>query len=312
MIIIINMNMSIDKTFYIDGFKKGFTFRKNPDVCVSGGKGVNVARVLKIFTDRYKVYGFCFGFNGMLIKRKLKEESINNFLVYRKNGESRVCVSVVDKNGVSTDINEEGPEVERRSVELMVKKLRSEVKRSLILVISGRTIKGIDDKFYRDIVSMARSYNVDTYIDTTHQALRSSIVSGASVVKINSDEFKEFSGLNANLMNVKKVYNSYRGNGLKSIIVTNKEKKTIAVVNGKVYEVFPPPVKEFVCGVGAGDSFMAGLIYSNFMKKGIVESLKFASACAASDCKTLGAGMIKKSDIDYFMDRVVVKIREDI
>jgi len=70
----------------------------------------------------------------------------------------------------------------------------------------------------------------------------------------------------------------------------------------------PVPLKRVENPVGAGDSFMAGFIFG-FMKGLAFEAnLKLASGCAASDCLTLGSGLISRREAETFAVRV--KVRE--
>ena len=295
MVIVLNLNMAIDKTFYIDDFSTGKTFRKNADISIAGGKGVNVSRALKTLGIEYKLFGICMGFNGKLIIEKLKREKIENKIVYQKNGESRNCITVVNKKGLSTDINEEGERIKRKSYNLLLKSIIDEIPQSNGLCISGRSIKGIDENFYGKIVRAAKKKNLNVYLDITGRFLKKSVEAGADTVKINSSEFLEFSNKTNTLSNIEKTFNKYKKYGLKRFIVTDGPRDIIAVSDKEVVTLKPPVLYDFVSAVGAGDSFMAGLIYSDIQKFNFKESILFATACSISDCKTLGAGIIDKN-----------------
>lgn len=299
--------MTIDKTFLIPDFKKGCIYRKDPDVIRCGGKGANVARAFSKFSRDYILMGFCCGWTGRLIMEYLKEEGLKSIVVYQKDGESRVCISVVDRCGVSTDINEEGPFIKRSSLELFLDRFKRISKRMSSLVICGRIPRGVSYYFFKEIFEIAKKEGADIYVDVASDMLFRFIELGCETVKINAFEFREISGLPNSEKNIFDFYKKYSRNGLKSFIVTDKGDKTIAVFNGRILRVFPPKMEGIISGVGAGDSFMAGLVWSKIQGFDESYSLKLATAFASSDLLTAGAGSITKKDVRRYLNRVVVE-----
>jgi tagatose 6-phosphate kinase len=94
--LILNLNLAVDKTVLTGRLEKGRIYRFPETLTAPGGKGVNAARALLAWGLRTKVAGFISGLNGLWIERALKVEGLDAFLVRHKNGESRVCFSVVD------------------------------------------------------------------------------------------------------------------------------------------------------------------------------------------------------------------------
>lgn len=303
MVVILNLNMTIDKTVVIYDFEKGYSFRKNPDVVVAGGKGVNVARALKNFYSNYCVIGFICGYTGKLIKELGSNEKINLNLIYQKEGESRTCLTIIDRNGVNTDINEEGPIINSKSIDTFLDVFSKKISFN-ILCLSGRGIRGVRKGFYNNILDIAIRKGADIFCDLSGSALKE-VVYKTHTLKINANEFYEISGLSNTVENVKKFYDRCKRYNLKNLIITDGQAKIVAVINGDVYSVFPPKIKN-VSSVGAGDSFMAGLIYSFIMKYDCENMLKTATSFAISDCLTLGAGMINKSDIKKYFNKIKV------
>ncbi len=312
MLLIINLNMAIDKTFYIPEFEKGFSYRLNPHVVLAGGKGVNVARAFRNFSRDYLLCGVISGYNGKYIKQKLKEEGIKNSMIYLNSCESRVCISVINNKGVSTDLNEEGPKLKRDDVKIIKRFILSKIVKAKRICISGRTLKGLDHSFYSEIINYSKKMNLESYLDITGKNLIAAIKAGGCNVKINSAEFEEFSKLKFSYENLKYIYIKFRNYGLKNFIITDNSKPFFAILNGTAYKIYPPHLDNFISGVGAGDSFMAGFIYFSSLKKSDVDILKYSTACAVSDCLSLGAGIINKKDIMSFCSKINVERLEEI
>ena len=123
MIITVTLNAAIDKSLAVPNFRLGRRHRTVDQRTMAGGKGVNIARTLKALGQPVIATGFAGGATGTHIVEQLTEESIlNDFVRIRE--ESRTNTSVLDPTtGEQTEINERGPSVSTREVELFRDKL---------------------------------------------------------------------------------------------------------------------------------------------------------------------------------------------
>jgi hypothetical protein len=114
MIITVTLNAAIDKSLSVPSFRLGRRHRTVDQTTMAGGKGVNVARALKVLGQPVIATGFAGGPTGTRIVEQLTQESIlNDFVRIRE--ESRTNTAVYDPtNGETTEINERGPAVARR------------------------------------------------------------------------------------------------------------------------------------------------------------------------------------------------------
>ena len=114
MIITVTLNAAIDKSLSVPSFRLGRRHRTVERRALAGGKGVNIARMLKTLGQPVIATGFQGGPTGTQIVAQLAEESIlHDFVRIRE--ESRTNTSVLDPTtGEQTEINEQGPAVDRR------------------------------------------------------------------------------------------------------------------------------------------------------------------------------------------------------
>ena len=114
MIITVTLNAAIDKSLSVPSFRLGRRHRTVERRALAGGKGVNIARTLKTLGQPVIATGFQGGPTGTQIVAQLAEESIlHDFVRIRE--ESRTNTSVLDPTtGEQTEINEQGPAVDRR------------------------------------------------------------------------------------------------------------------------------------------------------------------------------------------------------
>ena len=123
MIITVTLNAAIDKSLSVPNFRLGRRHRTVEQQTLAGGKGVNVARTLKTLGAPVIATGLAGGPTGTRIVEQLTEESIlNDFVRIRE--ESRTNTAVHDPTtGQQTEINERGPAVTDREIELFRDKL---------------------------------------------------------------------------------------------------------------------------------------------------------------------------------------------
>jgi 1-phosphofructokinase family hexose kinase len=305
MILILNLNMAIDKTMSIDKLELGKIYRIDNALTLPGGKGINVARVLKTLKSDFKIMGFIAGYNGQWIKSMLNRYKFPSELV-SCDGESRICLSIVDGYGRSTDFNEEGASISLSSQNSFLNKFKNNIKKSELLIISGRTCKGIRKNFYSDIVSEAKKNGIPVLLDIVGKGFFEAVSQGADIIKINSFEFRDLFKTAASKKSIYEEYKKFKKRGLKGIIITDGDGPILSVYEGVFYKIIPAKLKRIKTPVGAGDSFMAALAWSILNKKDIEFSLKFASSAAASDCLTLGAGIINGKEIIKYMPKIKI------
>ena len=123
MIITVTLNTAIDKTLSVPNFRLGRRHRTVEQMTMPGGKGVNVARVLKTLGAPVIATGLAGGATGTRIVDQLTQLSVLSDFV-RIGEESRTNTAVIDPtNGEQTEINERGPKGSHQEGELFGDKL---------------------------------------------------------------------------------------------------------------------------------------------------------------------------------------------
>src|SRR5918994_1397121 len=117
------MNAAIDRTLTVPSFQVGHRHRASLGLTLAGGKGINVARALKLLNYPVVATGLAGGRTGTRVVEELTSEAILNDFV-RIGDESRTSTAVVDPTAnMYTEINEWGPHVEPDELEILLEKL---------------------------------------------------------------------------------------------------------------------------------------------------------------------------------------------
>lgn len=304
--LIVNLNLAIDKTASVDKIRRGRIFRFPEALTFAGGKGVNVSRVLTTLGGIGDIMGFVSGYNGKWIESSLKKEGMVFHAIRHKNGESRMCYSIADKSGITTDFNEDGPNIPISAQAEFFRKLNAIIPRYSILVVCGRSPRGIKKGFYKKMSAIAKRRGTKIFFDISGYFLSESL--NADLIKINKHEFEDFSGLKFNSESVLKFFARNSNRGLKMLIVTNGDKQGYAARAEGLWSFKPIKINGRVKStVGSGDSFMAGCVYGGLEKESFEDTIKMSVGCATSDCLSLGAGVVKKSESVKFSKKVLLK-----
>ena len=194
MIITVTLNTAIDKTLSVPNFRLGRRHRTVEQTTMPGGKGVNVARVLKTLGSPVIATGLTGGPTGTRIVDQLTQLSVlSDFVRIRE--ESRTNTAVIDPTtGEQTEINERGPKVTPREVELFMDKLLYLAKGATVCVFAGSLPRDVDIDVYARLIRELKRLGVHCVVDTDGDPLRRSVRAEPDVISPNVLEAEELVG----------------------------------------------------------------------------------------------------------------------
>jgi 1-phosphofructokinase family hexose kinase len=314
-IITVTLNAAIDKTLAVPNFRLGRRHRTVEQTTMAGGKGVNVARALKTLGQPVIATGFAGGPTGTRIVEQLTQESIlNDFVRIRE--ESRTNTAVIDPtNGEQTEVNERGPAVSEREVELFCDKLLYLAKGAGICVFAGSLPRGIDAGIYAQLIRELHKLDVATIVDTDGEPLRHAVRAEPAVVSPNVLEAEELVGHEFNddedrIIAVREMV----GIGAREAIMTVTDGcfAQVAQNNGAgLYRVrLEPDTVEPRATVGSGDAFLAGYVSARYSGLAAADCLRFGVACGAESTEHFGAGVIDPGRVERLVPEVEVQVIE--
>jgi 1-phosphofructokinase family hexose kinase len=194
MIITVTLNTAIDKTLSVPNFRLGRRHRTVEQTTMPGGKGVNVARVLKTLGAPVIATGMAGGATGTRIVEQLTQLSVlSDFVRIRE--ESRTNTAVIDPTtGEQTEINERGPKVSEQEIELFVDKLLYLAKGATLCVFAGSLPRDVDIDVYANLIRELKRLGVMTVVDTDGDPLRRAVRAEPDVISPNVLEAEELVG----------------------------------------------------------------------------------------------------------------------
>ena len=301
MIITVTLNAAIDKSLSVPSFRLGRRHRTVEQTTMAGGKGVNVARALKELGQPVIATGFAGGPTGTRIVEQLTDESIlNDFVRIRE--ESRTNTAVYDPtNGETTEINERGPAVSQKEVELFRDKLLYLARGADIVVFAGSLPRGVDTEIYGRLIRDLKRLDVLTIVDTDGDPLRHAVRAEPDVVSPNVIEAEELVGHEFNDEEDRVI-------AVREMVQLGAREAIMTVPDGCVAcvqqdgekllkRVWIEP-RDVVASVGAGDAFLAGYVAATYGHKSADERRRYGVACGAESTQRLGAGLIDPREVE--------------
>jgi 1-phosphofructokinase/tagatose 6-phosphate kinase len=307
MIITVTLNAAIDKSLSVPNFRLGRRHRTVEQRTMAGGKGVNIARTLKALGQPVIATGFAGGATGTHIVEQLTEESIlNDFVRIRE--ESRTNTSVLDPTtGEQTEINERGPSVSEREVELFRDKLLYLARGAAIVVFAGSLPRGIESDIYALLIRELERTGVTTVIDTDGEPLRQAVRAEPDVVSPNVIEAEELVGHEFSS-------EEERSQAVREIAALGPREAIMTLPDGCFAQVLvdgQPSVRrvsvqprESIAKRGSGDAFLAGYLAARYEGRAPDQCLRFGVACGAESTSRLGAGLIDPREAKRLMGDV--------
>ncbi len=295
MIITVTLNAAIDKSLSVPNFRIGRRHRTVEQRTMAGGKGVNIARALKTLGQPVIATGFAGGATGTHIVEQLTDESILNDFV-RIRDESRTNTSVLDPTtGEQTEINERGPSVSEREIELFRDKLLYLARGAAIVVFAGSLPPGVDPELYASLIHDLARMEVTTVVDTDGEPMRHAVRAEPDLVSPNVLEAEELIGHEF-------AGEQERSLAVREIVALGPHEALMTLPDGCFAEILVdgrPCLKrvsvaprEPVARSGSGDAFLAGYLAARYESRAPDQCLRFGVACGAESTGRLGAGLI--------------------
>ena len=303
MILTITLNPSIDRDYHIENFEKGKVLRANDVKCTPGGKGLNVARVARVFTDSVMATGYLGGNSGNYIKERLDDLNIRHkFLSI--NGETRSCLAIHSDDGSETEILEKGPYISREEHLEFIKLYRNLIEDKEVICASGSLPQGLSIETYKELILIAKKQNKKFILDTSGDALKLGIEASPYLVKPNKDELEKLVGYAINSeKDVIKGAQCLLNNNIEIVVISLGEEGAMIFNKDYVYKVNVPTI-EVVNSVGSGDSMIAGFAISLIENYDFELMIKFASACGAANAMEEETGKVNIDNVKDIINKI--------
>ncbi len=306
-ILTVTLNPSIDKTITLEKLlpyqlNRAISTRQDP-----GGKGINVARVLKNLNMEVLATGLIAGELGKNLLNTLNNTGISNDF-YCITGETRTNLKIQDSsnNNKITEINEPGFFVSQIDLDGFRKKYRDLVQQSQIVVLSGSIPPGVPTNFYEECIEVAHHYGKHAILDADGQAFIEGLKAIPFAIKPNLQELEVVAGhkLNSTDQIVQQV-KEFLAQGIQIVIVSMGADGAIIGYKNDILKVDAWDIDVKVA-TGSGDSMVAALIYSIQKGQSLQEIAKMSVAAGTVTASKVGTQICTLDEVLQSKDKVTI------
>ncbi len=274
-----------------------------------GGGGINVARVVhRLGCDVTAIYPIG-GQIGKLLHRLVERENIAS-LVTPSHVETRENFTAYEEpTGEQYRFVLPGSTLHRAEWEAVLDRLATLPERPKFVVASGSVPPGVPTDFFARVARHAKALGAKSVIDTSGAALAAALNEGVSVIKPNLIELTDFvaAPLDRDEDRIAACRKLVADGRAKIVALTLGENGALLVTAEHAWRALPMAI-EAVSTVGAGDSFVGGLVAALSTGKPLDEAFRVAIAAATAAVHTPGTGLCQPGDVERLLPKV--KIRE--
>jgi 1-phosphofructokinase family hexose kinase len=271
-----------------------------------GGKGINVARMLKTLGRPALALSFAGGSNGEKIRYGLQQQGISCELIETQQ-ETRVGINlVVEKPLYHTWWIENGEELQNKEVDMLVNKAKEMLVKTSYLAMSG-TIPGRNNAdLYAKILQQCHCFKGEIYIDARGLPLELACRAGGFFLKHNRDEALQTFNLDPfNAGERHDLLSRLRQQKVWGALFTNGKAETLLWDGEQIY-LFAPAVAREVSAVGCGDATLAGFIFARSQGMSLLEASRWGMAAGAADCEMAGPCEANFELVESKLDQVKI------
>lgn len=310
-ILCVTPNVAVDRVLKVPKFNAGGVWRATTTRVSCGGKGVNVARVLRRLGHAPTCAGLVGGESGCRAADGARDEGLASAWTWI-DGETRTCVVLVDEAGVTTVVNEPGPTLDENDWPRFVADIRAAARESETACICGSLPPGAPLGAVSQLVNAAAEAGRPVWVDTAGATLADALCAGPTGLKINAHEAANILGEPvASIADAARAAKTLRERcGSYAAVTLGAAGAVLAGPDG-VWTARPPSLTP-VNAAGCGDTFLAGLLAGLADGLAAPEALRFAAAVGAANTQSLGLGDIEATVAGRLSTRTVIEDVVDV
>jgi 6-phosphofructokinase 2 len=270
-----------------------------------GGGGINVARVLRRLGGLASAIYPAGGSTGELLRRLVEREGIQSVAISVAE-ETRESFTVLDqKSGQQYRFVLPGSTLSETDWRACLNALETMQTSPPFIVCSGSLPPGMPDDFYARVARFAKARGSKVILDTSGKPLASALREGVYALKPNLRELQEF--VNAPLTDERSWLAAGRrlieSGAAEIIALTLAEKGSLLMTRDGALRANVPAVK-VVSTVGAGDSFVGGLVWALASGHGSVEAFRWGVAAGTAAVLNPGTELCHADDVVRLLEQV--------
>jgi 1-phosphofructokinase family hexose kinase len=306
LIVTLTLNPAIDRTFSVD--RLAFEDRSYIESTreSAGGRGIHAARIVNSFGGQALAIFTSGGASGQRLEEHLVDCGFPTLPVPIRE-EIRTNITITDKQGLTVNLNEAGPHLQRAEIARVEKAVQTHLEGASWLLLCGSLPPGVEAGFYARLIDMARRQKVNTLLDTDGAALREGVEAGPTVASPNQQEAERL--LNRVLLTRNHLLEAaarIRGMGPETVVLSLGSRGAMGAIEGAIIEALAPRV-DVLSPIGAGDALRAAFAWSMERDRDFSDALRWGVATGTASAALPGLHMATLAEAQKMYRRVEMR-----
>jgi 6-phosphofructokinase 2 len=269
-----------------------------------GGGGINVSRAIKELGGESHAFVAVGGHTGAQLCELLDRTGLM-IEYWPLIEETRISLTVIEeRTALPYRLVLPGPTISPLEASAILERLETLIGRYPGYVVgSGSLPPGVPDDFYARLARRTRELGGKFIVDTHGAPLRAAVTEHPFLVRLNHLEAQELLGGEAESAAHALALQLVDRKLAEVAIVTLGERGALVATSQGQIEIRPPKV-EVRSGVGAGDSFVAALVFGLASGWPIEDAARYGVAAAAAAVTTEATELCKRETVDAFYTQI--------
>ena len=283
-IICVTLNPAMDKTIFVKDYKEGQVNLIDEVFYEIGGKGINVAKVLRNFEIKSIVTGFIGGVWTDTFRTKLMRLGIETKF-FKLIQDTRTNTKLIDtESGICTAINEKGPFVPEEILERFIQSFTLMCQQEDIILLTGTPPPGVPNDIYFTLAQIAKNKGAFVIVDSHGETLSKTLEAKPDFVKISYRDYipREYWG-KLTKADFPYIVKKIKEGGVEHALISLGKFGAILMNKDITYYADSIPVGvDLKYPVGAGDAMVAAIIIGKLEGLSDITVMKHAIASGAA------------------------------
>ena len=285
MVAVVSLNPAIDVEWRVDHIWWEEKNQVLEERRWAGGKGINVARWLKLLGSKPRLVLPLGGRSGQELARYVRGEQLPATIVPLAQA-TRANVVITEPSGRQMRFNPLGPILSKAEWNRLLKAITRVLGKIRFLVLSGALPRGAPVEAYAQLIRLAHRANVPAILDCDGAALVEGLKARPFLVKPNVYELSQWAG--STLRNEAAIRRAAvaMSAAMKGWVLLSRGAQGAMLVNKSqgFVEACPAPKVKVLNTIGAGDALLAGAVRA--METGSVPATWLRLGVAAGTAAT--------------------------
>jgi 6-phosphofructokinase 2 len=301
----LTMNPSIDIASSVAEVVPELKLRCAEPTIDPGGGGINVARVVSRLGGTAMALYIAGGATGQLLHKIMRQEKIEDRRIEIEKLTRESLTVTETGSGRQYRFVFPGPAIRRGEWQQCLDMLGLFTPKPAYIVASGSLPPGVPEDFYARAARVAKKTGARFVIDTYGTPLKEALAEGVYLVKPNRRELEGVlqQDLSEPHIQEQACKELVASGHCEMVALTLAARGALFTSKQLQMRIELPPV-QVVSAVGAGDSFLGGMVYALAAGRTQLETFRYGIAAGTAAVLTPGTGLCRKEDVELMYAEV--------